>query len=305
MKENFIIHSFAELEKRISLTKPVQLCVAGAADKDLLLAVKVAQEKGYLQAILVGDAKEITPIAEEIALQGYRIVAPTDGRNVAEEAVALIREGQGDTLMKGTVDTTLYMRAALNRDNGLRTGNLASVLTAIEIPGYHKLLFGTDSGLNVAPDLEQKKSILQNSLGMLHGLGYEKPKVAFLAASEVVNKNIPATTDALELTNAVARGEIGLCIGEGPVALDVIFDPLAAKHKGIESAISGDVDLLLYPNIETGNALCKSWIHFSQAKWGGLVLGCSCPIILGSRSDTAEVKINSILLGCLGAQSRV
>jgi len=299
-----MILSFADLESHLSLEKPVQICVAGAADKDLLLALKTGQEKGYLEAILVGNASEITPIAEEVGLKNYRVVEPADGNNAAEEAVSLIRKGEADTLMKGTVDTTVYMRAALNRDKGLRTDSLACVITGIEIPGYHKLLFATDSGLNIAPNLEQKTSILRDALGMLHGLGYENPKVAFLAASEVVNPKIPATVDAFELTQAAARGEFGACIAEGPLALDVIFDPQAAQHKNITSAITGDVDLLLYPNMETGNALCKSWIHFSQAKWGGLVLGCVCPIILGSRSDTAEVKINSIILGCISAQSR-
>ncbi len=300
-----MIDSFVSLEKRLSLEKPVKLCVAGATDKDLLLAVKAAQDRGYVEAVLVGERETVTELAERISLKKYSVFMPEEGRNPAEEAVHLMRIGKADLLMKGVVDTTTYMRAILNRDNGLRGDGLVSALGVYEVATYPKLIFGSDSGINVAPDLEQKKDIFRNSLKILHDMGYAMPKVAFLAASEIINKNVQATVDAAALVDAVASGEIGPCIAEGPLALDVIFDSHAAKHKNIESAISGDVDLLIFPNMEAGNVLAKSWLHFCKAKWGGLVLGCTKPIILGSRSDTAEVKINSIILGCLSAQAQM
>jgi len=299
-----MIPSFDVLEKRLTLPKPLDLFIAGAADIDTLLAVKIAQDRGYVYPILVGESESITPLIKKAKLKKYDIVEPSEGRNLAQEAVHLTQQSKAGMLMKGTVNTTVYMRAALDRDTGLRGDGLASLIAVFEIPGYHKLLFVTDSGLNVAPNLKQKKIMLRDSLEVLKTFGYTNPKVAFLAASEVVNPNIPATTDAQALTGMVERGEVGPCIAEGPIAFDVLFAPAAAKHKGIESLVSGDVDLIIFPNIETGNAVSKCWIHFCKAKWGGMVLGCAHPIILGSRSDTANVKIYSILLGCLSAQSR-
>lgn len=298
-----MIKSFSDLEKRISLNAPVKLCIAGATDKDLLLAVQIAQQKGYITPILVGKTHEIEAITQEISMHDYSIIEPQHERNAAEEAAFLIKNGEADILMKGVVDTTAYMRAILSKDHGLRGDSLISALAIYEVPQYHKLIFGSDSGINVAPDAEQKKIILRSALNVMHKFGYENPKVAILAASEVVNKNVQATVDAVDLVESATKGEFGNCTVEGPLALDVIFDPMAAKHKNISSKITGEVDLLLFPNMETGNVLGKSWLHFCKAKWGGLVLGCTKPIILGSRSDTAEVKINSIILGCLAAQS--
>ncbi len=299
-----MINSFKALEERLSTTKPIKLCVAGAADKDVLLAVKNAASLGYVSPVLVGNKDEVEALVAEIKLENYILFEPQDGRNEAEEAVHLIHEQKADLLMKGTVDTTAYMRAILNKEKGLRTGGLVSALGVYEVPNYHKLIFGSDSGISVAPDLEQKQDILRNSLQVLKAFGYTNPKIAFLAASEIVNKNVQATVDAAALVDLAKAGEFGKCIAEGPLALDVIFDKEAAKHKHIESEISGDVDLLIFPNMETGNVLAKSWLHFCKAKWGGLVLGCKKPVILGSRSDTAEVKINSIILGCLMAQEQ-
>jgi len=299
-----MIPSFAVLEKRLTVTKPLDIFIAGAADIDTLLAMKIAQDRGYVYPILVGKGESIMPLIKEAKLKKYDIVEPSEGCNLAEEAVRLTQQSKEGILMKGTVNTTVYMRAALDREMGLRGDGLASLIAVFEIPSYHKLLFVTDSGLNVAPNLKQKKILLHDSLEVLTAFGYTNPKVAFLAASEVVNQKIPATTDAQALKEMVQRGEIGPCIAEGPIAFDVLFVPEAAKHKGIKSAITGDVDLIIFPNIETGNAVSKVWIHFCNAKWGGLVLGCTHPIILGSRADTADVKIHSILFGCLSAQSR-
>lgn len=183
----------------------------------------------------------------------------------------------------------------------MRTGRLLSLLAVYELPQYHKLIYCTDSGINVAPDLAQKKVILTSALEAMKNLGFENPKTAMLTANEMVDPKVISTVDAGALVEMVEKGEVPSCIAEGPIAFDVAFDKHAAEHKGIDSKIAGDVDLLVFPNIEAGNIMGKSWLQFNGAKWAGIVLGAAAPVILGSRSDTPEIKINSIALACLAA----
>lgn len=297
-----MITCFAEMEKMLKKTNPVKLCIAGANDPEILLAVKTAEEKGYIIPILTGKKQELEQTAKTVGLKNAVIADTPPNLTDAEYAVQLIKEEKADLLMKGTVNTTDYMRSILNKEKGLRGKGLLMALAVYEVPSYKKLIFGSDSGINVLPSLEQKKNMVAHCISFLKALGYEKPNVAFLAASEVVNPKVPATSDAAELTELCNNGAFGNCYAEGPLALDVIFNPHAAKHKKINSKLSGEVDLLLFPNMEAGNVLGKCWLEFCHAKWAGLVLGAAKPIILGSRSDTAEVKINSIILGCLAVQ---
>lgn len=276
-----------------------KVSVAQAEDQEVLKAVKLAEDMGLINPILVGDKNKIEENAKAVGLQKYEIVHVENSEEVALEAVKVVRRGEAKILMKGLVNTSVYLRAVLNKEHGLRKGGLLSLLAVYELPGYHKLLYCTDSGVNVNPSIEQKKEILTNSLLALKSMGFEMPKVAALTSNEIVDPKIPATVDAALLVEMVKNNEIPNCIIEGPIAFDVAFDSNAAKHKGIDSKISGDVDLLMFPNIETGNVLGKSWLHFNKAKWAGIILGASSPVILGSRSDTADVKINSIALACL------
>lgn len=276
-----------------------KVSVAQAEDQEVLKAVKLAEDMGLINPILVGDKNKIEESAKAVGLKKYEIVHVENSDDVALEAVKVVRSGEAKILMKGLVNTSVYLRAVLNKEHGLRKGTLLSLLAVYELPGYHKLLYCTDSGVNVNPSIEQKKDILTNSLLALKSMGLEMPKVAALASNEIVDPKIPATVDAALLVEMVKNNEIPNCIIEGPIAFDVAFDSNAAKHKGIDSKISGDVDLLMFPNIETGNVLGKSWLHFNNAKWAGIILGASRPVILGSRSDTADVKINSIALACL------
>ncbi len=294
--------NFDEIVAEASQKGPFKVCVAAAGDHELLMAVKNAADLGFVKPVLVGDAKEIEKIASEIGLEQYELTAADSPEKAVEIAVGLVRNGEADILMKGLVNTSVFMRGVLNRDNGLRTGRLISLVAVYELEGYHKLLYCTDSGINTNPDAAAKKVILQNALDALRGMGIEKPKVAALAANEMVDPKIIATMDAKALVEAVEAGEISQCIIEGPIAFDVAFSKEAASHKGIQSQVSGDADLLVFPNIETGNVLGKSWLHFNHAKWAGIVLGAAKPVILGSRSDTAEIKINSIALACLASQ---
>ena len=293
--------NFEDVLKRAKEAGPFRVCVAAAEDEELLFAVKLAKDMGIIRPILTGGREEIAACAKRCGLEDYQVISCQTPEEAVEAAVLAVRDGRADILMKGLVNTSVYMRGALNREKGLRTGRLLSLLAVYQLPGYHKLIFGTDSGVNPAPNLAQKKEILVNALETMAAMGIKQPKTAMLAANELVDPKISSTVDAWELVQFAESGQCPPCTAEGPVAFDGAFSPAAAAHKGIKSKITGDVDLLLFPNIETGNALGKSWLHFNRAKWAGIVLGASKPIILGSRSDTAEVKVNSIALGCLAS----
>lgn len=278
----------------------VTISVAVAQDKDVLLAIKLAQDAGIAQAILVGDANLITPMLAEVGLsENTQVIHEPEITNAALKAVSMVKNGQAQVLMKGLINSSDFLRAVLHKEEGLRTGRLLSHLGCFEIPNQEKLLFVTDGGMNIAPTLQEKREILVNSMLALHAMGIKKPRVAVLTANEIVNGKMPATVDAKELADMSTRGEFPLGIVEGPIALDVAVSKEAAKHKGIESKVSGEVDLMIVPNIETGNALGKSLIYFAKGKMAGIVLGATHPIVMTSRSETPEGKMNSIALACL------
>lgn len=298
-----MLSNFDELIARVRSGRQYRVCVAAAQDEELLSAVKLASDMGFLFPVLVGPEDEIRDLTKKVGLDECEIIACDETEACAGKAVEIVRSGKADVLMKGVINTAIYMRAILNREKGLRNGSLISALAAYDLKEYHKLIFCSDSGINTSPDLEQKRQILVNALGAMKRLGMDCPNVAALTANEMVHPKIQATVDADALVTMSRNRELPDCAIEGPIAFDVAFDRHAAEHKGIDSRISGEVDLILAPNIETGNALGKSWLTLSKAKWAGVVLGTTHPVVLGSRSDTAEVKINSIALACLLAQS--
>ena len=297
-----MLKNFDDLLQQAKKLKKVKVSVAAAEDEAVLTAVKYASDLGFIDPILVGDEEKIKSIASKIELKNYEVVNSTSAEESAKIAVKLVKENKAKVLMKGLVNTSVYLRAILNRENGLRSGRLLSLLAVYELPQYHKLLYCTDSGINVAPDLKQKKDIMTNALLSMKSIGIENPKTAILTANEMLDPKVQSTVDADALVKMVNNNEIPSCIAEGPIAFDVAFDEHAAKHKGIDRKIAGDVELLVFPNIETGNVLGKSWLRFNNAKWAGIVLGATNPVILGSRSDTAEIKVNSIALACLASQ---
>lgn len=280
---------------------PAVISVAVAQDREVLEAVKLAYDEGIASAILVGDAKQIKLLAEEAGLPSdVRIVNETDNALAALKAVSLVHNGEAQVLMKGLINSSEFLRAVLNKDAGLRTGRLLSHLAVFEIPGQEKLLFVTDGGMNIAPSLEEKKDILINAMLALNDMGLVKPHVAVLTANELVNPKMPATVDAKALADMSISGALPPGIVEGPIALDVAVSAEAARHKNIASQVAGKVDLMLVPNIETGNAIGKTLIYYAGAKMAGLVLGAATPVIMTSRAETAEGKLNSIALACLG-----
>lgn len=294
-----MFHNFEELVAQAVQTGPKRIAVANAADKEVLETLKAAHNRGIMTAIVTGNAEEIRALGKAVGYTDFEVVEADSPEEAVEQAVRLVRDGKADILMKGFVNTAVFMRGVLNKEWGLRSGRLMSLLAVYELPFYHKLLFVSDSGINVAPDLEQKKQILANMLGAMAGIGMKEPKVAALAANEAYDPKVSASADAAGLAEAVKNGEVPSCILEGPISLDLAFSKEAAEHKGYESRISGDPDAVVFPNIESGNMLGKSWLLFNDAKWAGIVLGATHPVILGSRSDSAEVKLNSLALACV------
>lgn len=298
-----MMKTFAELLQRVASGPRFRVCIAAAEDPAILAAARMAQAHGFIHPVLVGNDGRLRELCAEVGLGRYSVLPCEAPEECAAVAVRAVRSGDADVLMKGTINTSTYLRAILNKEYGLRSGALLSALAVYEVREYHKLIFCSDSGMNTAPGLEQKAGILHNALQAMQRLGFARPKVAALTANEMVDPKVPATVDAEALARMAAAGETLPCILEGPIAFDVAFDRAAAEHKHIASEISGDVDLILAPNIETGNALGKSWLTLNKARWAGVILGTTHPVVLGSRSDSAEVKVNSIALACLLARA--
>lgn len=278
--------------------------VVAAADEACVRAVRLAMGRGLGKAVLTGDREAVLPLVRQYGIEDKcELVDADTPQEAAAKAMQSIREGRGDAVMKGLVNTTDFLRAVLNKETGLRTRRLLSHLAVMEIPGEHHLSFCTDSGFNVAPNLEQKKQILRNALEAVHSLGFEHVNVACVAANEKIDPHIPSTTDAAAISEAWRRGEFDdlpcACTIEGPMAMDVVASKKAAKHKGIASEIAGRVDMTLVPNLEAGNIHCKTIIHYCHAQFAGLVIGGLAPIILVSRSDDAETKFLSMALSCI------
>lgn len=278
--------------------------VVAAADRAGIEAVNLAMKRGLGSAILTGDEKDILPVVDELGIRGkVRVIHADTPPEASRLAIECIRDGEGDVLVKGLVNTSDFLHAILDREKGLRTGRILSHLAVMEIPGEERLSFCADSGFIVAPTLEQKKYILRNSLEAISALGYEHVNVACLAANERVDPDIPSTTDAAALAEAWRNGEFDdlpcTCTVEGPMAIDVVASKAAAERKGINSVIAGKVDLTIVPNIECGNVCCKVLTHYCHALMAGIVVGAMAPIILVSRSDPPETKFISMALACI------
>jgi len=275
--------------------------VAVAQDAHVLKAVSEAYKRGIAKAILVGDEKEITKIADEekIDISSFTIIHEPDLEKACKTATRLVTDGEATALMKGLVDTSVVMRAALDREAGMRTGRKLSHLAAFEVSGYHKLIFVTDAALNIAPDVGALQDIIQNAINAVRNLGVDCPKVALLAAKEKVDEKMPVTLDWKKIVEMSANGEIQGGLIDGPLALDNAVSKEACVIKGIESEVGGDADILVCPNIEAGNILYKSLAFLAKAKNGGVVVGARRPIILTSRADSSESKLISIALGVL------
>ncbi|MCR5623783.1 MAG: phosphate butyryltransferase [Lachnospiraceae bacterium] len=298
--------NFAELLENVSQVSKKKVSVAVAQDDEVLLAVKAAKERGIADAILVGDADKIKEIAAEINMNidEYEVIDVKDTTEAALTAVKLVHDGKADMYMKGLIDTKGFLKSVLDKEVGLRSGRPLSHVCVFEVKGYDKLLFLTDVAFIPYPTLEDKVNIINNTVEICNACGIDNPKVAPLAAVEVVNPKMPATVEAAELAKMNEEGKITGCIVDGPLSFDLATVPEAAVHKGTtDRKIVGDADVLLFPDIHAGNVLYKALVHFSEEKNGNLITGTKAPVILTSRSDSFEVKVNSIALGALVAES--
>jgi phosphate butyryltransferase len=250
---------------------------------------------------LVGEAAKIRQAAEQVGLNldGVEIVDEQSPIAAARKAVQLVSSGQAQMLMKGLVNTADIMRAVLDKEIGLRTGRVISHVAIMEPKGYGRLLLMTDGGMLIAPDLQQKAQMIENAVGIARKLGNELPKVAVLAAFEQVNPDMPATVDAALLSKMAERGQIKHCIVDGPIALDGAVSKEAAAHKGMQSPVAGEADILLVPVIEVGNVMYKTLVYLGGADVAGVIAGAAAPIILTSRSDTHQAKLYSIATAVL------
>ena len=288
-----------------SCNEKAVLSVAAAHDEEVLLAVKDACEMNIIKAILIGEEEKIRKIANEIKfdLTDVEVINECDLKLCAEKAVKLVSSGKADYVMKGLLDTSIILKEVLNKEYGLRTDSLLSHVMIYEVPSYHKLLILTDGGMNINPDVSQKKKIVDNAIKAAKSLGIDTVKVACLAAKEKVNPKMQATLDADELKTMCKDRMFGKgAIVEGPIAFDLAVSEEACKIKGYESEVGGDADILLVPNIETGNGIGKALTYMANAKSAGIIMGAKAPVVLVSRADTHESKLYSIAYGAIAAK---
>jgi len=296
-----MLRTFDEVLNKAKEYGPKKMAVASAGAEDVLKAVDAARKEGLVDSILVGVEKEIIQIANKIGvdLTNYEIINQIDKTEAAQCAVELVRNKKASILMKGMIGTARILKTILDKEIGLRTNRMLSHVYTLQIKGYDRLLTMTDGAMSISPDLKQKAQIIQNAIYYAHSMGIEKPKVAAVAALELVNPDMPATIDAACLAKMSERGQIVGGIVDGPLGFDNAISKEAAKHKGLESPVSGEVDIVLVPNIESGNIFAKGLVYLAKAVPAGLLLGAKAPVVLVSRSDSAQSKLYSIALGVL------
>ncbi len=292
-----MIQQAAQLEDAV-------VAIASADDAEVMDAVALAMENDLARFHLFGDATRIQKMIQERRLSESQFVITHTAtpQEAAERAAYAVRKGDADVLMKGLVPTATFMKAVLNKEMGLRSGNVLSHVALFEVPGRETAIGLTDAAIHIAPTLEDKVHIIENGVTALRAIGYTLPKVAVLAAVEVVNPTMQATIDAALLTQMNRRGQIKDCLVDGPLALDNAVNLQAAKQKGLTGDVAGAADLLVVPQIEVGNVIYKSLMYFAQASVAAILVGAKAPVVLTSRADTAEAKLYSLAFALLNAQ---
>ncbi len=293
-----LVKNFEELVDTAKKTAPRQCVVVCADDETVLQGVRLAQELRLISLVLVGNKENIMKCAHKVSLdlENVTVHNAENDTDALQKSIAIVKK-HGDFLMKGMLPTSTFLKGVLNREWGLRTGKILSHIAVFEIPKYHKLIFMSDGGMNPRLDLKVRIDIIANALETMRCLGIKQPKIGLIAASETVNPDMPETTDAVKIIELHRSGEIGDCIIEGPFGFDVAVSKEAAAHKKIQSKIAGDVDFLLMPNISAANIWAKGLMYFADTKGAGFVAGSARPVIMLSRADTPETKLNSIALG--------
>jgi len=296
---------YEQMLERCRALAPVPTAVAHPAEESALAGAMEAGEKGLIVPILVGPEAKLREIAMKagIDLRNTRIVDVPHSHAAAAKAVALVRQGEAELLMKGSLHTDELLSAVVAKETGLRSGRRISHVFIMDVPTYHKVLLITDAAINIAPTLEEKVDICQNAINLAISLGLRRPKVAILAAVETVNSKMPATLDAAALCKMAERGQITGAILDGPLAFDNAISKDAARIKGIPSDVAGDPDILLVPDLQSGNMLAKQLSFLANADSAGIVLGARVPIILTSRADSVRARIASCGVAMLAAHA--
>lgn len=300
-----IYKTFEEVVGKVKdLDGRTRMAVAAAGDEHTLEAALHARREGIVEPVLVGDKAVILDILAKLGetVPEADIYDEPDPAKAAEKAVALVREGKAQFLLKGRLDTGVLLKAVVNKDHGLGKGGVMSHFTVFEVPSYHKLLAPVDGGMVTYPTLEQKKAIIENSVEALRAIGYDCPKVGVLACVEKLNPKMPETVEGDALKQMNQRGELAHCVVEGPISYDCAVSKEIADFKGFESPCAGDCDILVAPNIHAGNVMGKMLAVTCGAKMAGFIVGAKCPIAMTSRGSTAEEKYNSIALAALAAR---
>lgn len=296
-----MLQKLEDLRALLGERQKVTCAVAAAHDAHTLQAILTIRNEGLMDCLLIGHADEIRRIAaeENFVVSDEEIMDCATDEEAAAVAVSLVREGKAGFILKGLLPTGVLLKAVVNKQTGLNMGSVISHFLLLELPGYHKLLAVTDSGMIPAPDLETKKSILRNAVSALETLDVHHPLFAALCAAETVSPKIQETVDAAALKTASLAGELGDCFVEGPISFDLTMNPESARIKKFESPVVGNADGLLVPGLAAGNIMVKSLIQFAGAKMAGCILGAKCPIALISRSASFEEKYDSLVLCAL------
>jgi phosphotransacetylase len=298
----FRLHGyFGRLLARCRDLPPLRVAVVYPVDPPALLGALDASRAGIVRPVLVGPARQMAAAAEAagVDISGFPVVEAPDEASAAAEGVAAVREEQADLLMKGSLHTSTFLHAVVERGSGLRGPRRASHVFVFDVPAYDRPLLVTDAVVNVAPGLSEKADICRNAVDLAHVLGIERPKVAVLSAIEVVDPAIPSTLEAAAVAKMADRGEIEGALVDGPLALDDAISPAAVATKHITSAIGGEADILLVPNLEAGNILYKSLTHLARADVAGIVVGTRVPLVLTSRADTVHSRVGSAALATI------
>lgn len=300
-----VFKNFKELIKKVQNSESKKVvAVVVAQDEHTLQAVFKARKDNIVEPILIGNKSKIKEILNALKedLDDSSIIDVEDDVSAAVKAVELVNDNKADFIMKGKIQTADLLRAVVNKEKGLRTGKVMSHFVFNEIPSYHKLIVTTDGGMMLYPNVDEKKQIIENAVSTLIAMGYEKPKVAVLAAVEKVNSKMPESVDAGLLKEMNEKGEIKNCIVEGPISYDLTMSKESAKIKGYSSPVVGDADILIVPNITAGNILGKALVYSAGAKMAGFIVGAKVPIVLTSRGSSAEEKYLSLALSASAAK---
>ncbi len=292
-----MISTFKELVESVKSRPKKTIAVAMAEGDDVLKGIAQAHERGLADAVLIGNKKKIIEVADknEIDISHYDIINTKSESQAVVRSIQMVREHLADTLMKGICQTPTLLKGVLDREHGIRSGKLLSHVALFELPKYHKLLLMTDGGMNILPDIEAKISIIENAVYVAKSLGIRKPKVALIAAIEKVNyQAMPCTSDAAILTKMAERGQIKNCIIDGPLALDNAISSKSCEIKGLKSIVGGDADILVMPNIESGNVFYKALNYLGECRTAGIVVGAKAPLVVTSRADDDKNKFFSV-----------